>query len=274
MLTIEPAPARIMPGSTAWQQCSTPFKLASRMRSHSAGSVSAKGFRVRPRPRKPPAQLTSASICLCRFSIASTAAVTSVRWVTSSPSGSACSPIAAATSSARARSMSETTTSQPSSARQQAMPSPIRLPPPVMSARGMVLLTQRLVGFGLVHRAQHVIGDLRARREPDLVLIALEILDHLLEGMRHIGAAAELGMDQGVDAPRLAAQGLLIDEIEGVGEGLDGMRAAVGAAGPGAPVVEVPVLGHDHHALAIDFHHIGVIVVALVARPGVAFVGE
>src|SRR6185312_5490960 len=258
MLTIEPAPARIMPGSTAWQQCSTPFKLASRMRSHSAGSVSAKGFRVRPRPRKPPAQLTSASICLCRFSIASTAAVTSVRWVTSSPSGSACSPIAAATSSARARSMSETTTSQPSSARQQAMPSPIRLPPPVMSASAM--LTERLVGFGLVHRAQHVIGDLGTRREPDLVLIALEVLDHLLEGMRHIGPAAELGMDQRVDAPRLAAQRFFVHEIEGIGEGLDGMRAAVGAAGPGAPIVEVPVLGHDHHALAIDLDDIGIVV--------------
>src|SRR5882672_1986024 len=42
----------------------------------------------------------------------------------------------------------------------------------------------------------------------------------------------------------------------------------------GAPVVEEPMFWHDHHTLAVDLDHIGQIVVALVAAPGVALVGE
>src|SRR5579883_496609 len=134
--------------------------------------------------------------------------------------------------------------------------------------------SRRRVRLDIVGVGKHMIGDLVAGRVPDQIIVLAHVADHLLECVCHIGPAAKLGMYQRVDAAGLAAQRLLDHEVETILERLKRHVAVAGAAVPGAPVVEEPVLGHDHHALAIDLDHIGQVVVALIAAPGVALLGK
>ena len=119
-----------------------------------------------------------------------------------------------------------------------------------------------------------VLGDVAPVREPHYILELLDVADHLFERVGHVGAPAELGVDQGVDTPRDAAQSLLIDEIERRLKALVSDLAIRLAAAPGAPVVEVPVLRNDGDRLTAGLDHVGQVVVALITAPGVALLGQ
>jgi hypothetical protein len=60
---------------------------------------------------------------------------------------------------------------------------------------------------GVVGMGQHV-GDLIAGWKPDEVIMLVYVADHLLEGVCHVGPAAAFGVDQGINAPGLAAKRL------------------------------------------------------------------
>src|SRR5205807_1445502 len=97
---------------------------------------------------------------------------------------------------------------------------------------------------------------------------------HLLEGVRDIGPAAELRVHERIDAAGPPALGLLVDEVEAVFERLKRFRAEEPAAVPAAQIVEEPLFGNNHDALAVDALDVRRIVVAGIAPPRVARVRE
>ena len=56
--------------------------------------------------------------------------------------------------------------------------------------------SRRSVILGLHRRLGHVSRQFLACGEPDDILMRLAILDHLFEGMRHMGSATKLGVNE------------------------------------------------------------------------------
>src|SRR5690242_17389254 len=170
--------------------------------------------------------------------------------------------------------MSARTTRQPSRASARAEARPIAPAPPVMNATGISIIAERAVLRRVLRLRDAVIRDVAAVREPDELVELLQVTDHLFEGERHVRPPAEFCMDQRVDAAGSAAERLFTHVIKSRLETLKRDLAVRLPAAPRAPVVEVPVLRNDCDRPTRGFDDIRQIVVALIAAPGVAFLGE
>ena len=133
MVMIRPCPLSTMPGSTAWQQCSTPSRLTSIGPRQSSGSVSVNFFGSMASAPPLPALLTSTST----GPRPATAASTASRSVTSNGAAVAWPPLSTMSAtifSARSARRSLTSTRAPAVANIWAIPAPMFWPPPVTSA--------------------------------------------------------------------------------------------------------------------------------------------
>lgn len=119
-------------------------------------------------------------------------------------------PAAAATLWARSRSMSVTAKVEPRATSWRVMPSPIILRPPVRNANGILVLVgpNPNGAYGAASLAWSACRQSHRGSEARRGHLPVYVADHLLEGVCHVGPAAEFGVDQGINAPGLAAKRL------------------------------------------------------------------